>query len=358
MSEVTLEVDGKKLSGWKTVSIERELGAICGRFSVSLLDSWEKLSKSWFIKPFSKCTVYIDDERVLTGYVDAVNMAHSSNGTEISVSGRDLTSDLVDCTPGLKVFQYNNISYSTLARKLLANFSIEFVRDYDPKKAFKFVQINPGTRVSSILEEYARYRGLILRTDQFGRLVATNPGSGSSQVSLVYGQNIKAYTLSYDTQQRYSEVRVISQVQDVADFFGTQANQVEGVAKDAGVPRFRPYEIVADQSADAVDGKTRARWEANTRAAKSEVLNVEVVDWRQGPGLSFPLWEVNSKVWVQIPEVGLNGEFLISSVRFMKDVNGGTVTNLGIERKDAYQPEPTVDPNSSLSSFFEDVGGE
>jgi len=352
VSEITLEVGGNRLEGWKRVSIERELGAICGRFSLGMVDSWNAASQSWFVKPYSACRVLIDRDPVLTGYVDQLEVSRSSSGLEISAAGRDKTADLVDCSAILNAYELKNVTLSQLVRKLIADFGIKYVEQASPGKPFPFVQISCGTRVAQILEDHAKYRGVLFQTDEAGQLVLALPGAKRAATAIISGQNLKQYTIRYDTQDRFSKYVVQSQTAGSAEDFGASSNQIQGQATDSGVPRYRPYGIVADQSATADDSKKRAQWEAISRAARTVRVSVEVVGWRQGPDEKSPLWEVNAKVQVKIPEAGLDGEFLIAGLHFSRDLGGGSTTTIELERPDAYLPEPLVDPETKVFGAF------
>jgi prophage tail gpP-like protein len=357
VSEVVLEVDGRRISGWKRIQIERELGAFCGRFHLGLLDSWELLSKSWYVTPFADCKIYIDRELVLTGYVDNVSIAKSTSGTDISFSGRDITSDLVDCSALAKPYQFDEKTLSDLVKIVLKGFPITYVERADPGKKFRRIDIPPGSRIANVLDEYSRYRGLFFITNEKGELELVQPGNRKSDTSLVVGQNIKSFQVQYDTQQRFSKYFVFSQSQGVPDFFGAKANQIQKTAQDKGVPRYRPLGFLADFSATAEDAQKRANWEATVRAAKMVTLNVDVAGWRQGNfvNLAPSFWSVNQLVDVEILEIGLKEELLISSVRFSYDSSGGQITTLGLERKDAYLAEPLKDPG--IERNLDDFGG-
>lgn len=360
MYEVSLEVGGRRLFGWKRISIERDLGALCGRFSLGILDSWGGLGQSWFIQPFAECKVYIDRDLVLTGYVDNISVSETSSGTDITVSGRDITSDLVDCSLIAKAYELQNVNLSQLVRKLIltGQFRIGYSEEISPGKAFERIDLSPGTRYASILEDYARYRGLFFYTDGEGTLTLAKPGSKKAKCALIFGQNIKSYQVQFDTQQRYSDYRVLAQAQGLAEFGGSLANQIQGRAQDRGVPRFRPFGFVAGMSATASDSQKRAEWEATVRAGKMTTVSVDVAGWRQGVEKTAPLWEINSLVYVELPKVGLGGEFLISSVRFSIDSGGGTVTTIGLESPDAYTAEPLKDPQLEKYLDFNSAGDD
>ena len=47
-------------------------------------------------------------------------------------------------------------------------------------------------------------------------------------------------------------------------------------------------------------------------------------------------------MFLKIPDVGLDGEFLISGVKFVRDISGGTGTSLDLVPPDAFLPEPVI----------------
>ena len=51
------------------------------------------------IRPGDLCQVFIGNDLVLTGFVDATPIRYDGNAVGVGVKGRSKTADLVDCCP-------------------------------------------------------------------------------------------------------------------------------------------------------------------------------------------------------------------------------------------------------------------
>ena len=67
MSQLVLEVDAQRYSGWETVRIGRSIEAAAGSFSLVVSDR-----RSWPIPMGAAARALIDDEPVVTGNVERV----------------------------------------------------------------------------------------------------------------------------------------------------------------------------------------------------------------------------------------------------------------------------------------------
>lgn len=354
MHDVKLKSGDKVFTGWKSVQIQRDLRSLAGSFSLSLLDTWSPADRSWFFPPFSEVSVEVDDDLVLTGFVDSLNISQTPAGADISVAGRDKTSDLIDCSIPSEEYQFFNVNLMQITRSVLRGFDIVFRPEVQSLEPFDHFEFNRNQPVGQILEEWAGYRGLLFGTNENGDLILRKVGSDRSEVDLIEGENIKEYSISYDVQNRFSDYTILSQIEpSIALAFNVNQLSQEGFAKDSGVPRFRPKTLIADLSAEQGDAQKRAQWEATNRAADSEQLSLTVVGWRKGDSPRSPLWKVNELVGVRLPSVGIDQEMLIGAVSYLKSVSGGTECQMTLQRPDAYKPEP-VKPSSEF--FIENFG--
>lgn len=341
MNEVILKAGGQAFRGWKDVSIQRDLRSLAGSFSVSLVDSWKETDQNWVLAPYTPVEVFIDELKVLTGFVDSMNVELTPEGTSITVAGRDKTGDLIDCASTLSNNYVDNVNLSQLTKLLVAPYGIEVVTEDPGNPPFPRFEFNLGATVASTIEHWARFRGLLIGSDEEGRLVIRVPGSQRSSVDLIEGQNLKSVSFSFDTQRRFSDYLVLSQIDPAtAKAFAVPSVSVDGRARDAGVGRFRQTVLVAEQSAVIEDSVKRAQWEATTRAAASERISVELASWKKGIEPDSELWRVNELVGVSIPSLGIKDELLVSGVTFSRSVSRGTIAMLTLERKDAFIPEP------------------
>lgn len=335
-----LYVNGKIYEGWKEVEIKRSLKAASGSFSMSITDRWSGQNAPWIIAPGDAAEVRIGADVLITGYVDTVSSSMDKDARNISVSGRDKTADIIDCSVVSKTGEYANVTLLSLAQNLCAPFGISVAASQSTGAAFEVFKVQQGEAVFEALDRAARKRGFLLTSDTKGGLFITRPGSTRSNTRLQQGENIKVASSTFDSKERFSEYIVKGQdsgfTNEVDPAF---AYAVKASAKDPTVARYRPLVIQSEQLTSIGDAKTRAGWEATTRAAKSGKFNITVQGWRQGDG---SLWQPNQLILAYADWIGLNGEMLVTDVSYSLTSEQGTICVLSLERKDAYLPEPSV----------------
>jgi prophage tail gpP-like protein len=60
--------------------------------------------------------------------------------------------------------------------------------------------------------------------------------------------------------------------------------EVEGEARDPGVPRYQPRVVMVESTADGPTAMQRAVWQAEYNAARGALSRVIVPGWRQSDG--------------------------------------------------------------------------
>lgn len=342
MADVRLSVSGSDYLGWKKVRIERGIDTISGVFGLEVSDRWRAGDQPWAIRPGTECTLSVDGETVITGYVDVVRASYDAGSRALQISGRDKAADLVDCSALNNPDNWQGITIGKLATELATPYGIEVDDQTDDAQPFELAKIQPGEAPFEILERYARQRGVLVISDGAGRVVLTKPGKQRADVALEQGVNILRASGTADFSQRFSEYLVTGQTAGTDTVFGPEASQVQGSARDAEIRSARRLLIVAHNSADAENLQKTAEWEATVRAARGSPLTITVQGWHQTPG--GRLWQPGEIVqvkssWLQLDEAV---DFLINSVALTKSDSDGTIAELELLRPDAYAPQPEV----------------
>jgi len=335
-----LMVNGKGHEGWTQVVIKRSMKAIAGSFSLSVSDRWAEEKQGLPVVPGDECRVQIGTDVVITGYVDAVETQIDSSARSITISGRDKTADLVDCSVEGQPSQWKNLSLKQLLQKLATPFGVDVTLDATllalvPGDKWTY---QPGESVFENMDRAARVCGVLLMNTGNGKILVTRAGSTRAATELVQGENILTASASFDQKGRYSVYKVKSQAVplegddgDPAPSFGAM-----GTATDAGVTRYRPLVIMAESAANKAMCQKRAQWEVAVRTGKGSRVAVKVPGWRQGDG---KLWQVNQLTKVNAPWLGINIELLITDLSFTKG-DGGTFTDMQLEPVQAYTENP------------------
>lgn len=334
-----LLVNGKAYEGWTQITVRRSLKAIAGGFSLKLVDKWSEEKAPWQLAPGDECKIQIGSDTVLTGYVDDVDPEMDANAVGLSVSGRDKTGDLVDCSIDFNPGTWSNISLLGIAKKVASPFGIgvKVAAGVSVGPLFISWKVQQGESCFETLERAARLRGVLLVNDGKGNIVITQGGTARAATELVQGENILSASAKYSQKERFSKYTVKGQGAGLEDVAPETDFQPAGIATDSGVKRYRPLLIIAEGAVTAAVARQRAKWESSVRIGKSSQVRVTIPGWRQSSG---KLWTINEVTRVKAPRLGINLDLLITEVAFEK--GDKTTTELTLEPTAAYTPDPTL----------------
>lgn len=348
MADVRLTVGGQEYGGWKTMRVSRSLDAIAGGFELGVSERWHGQQQLWPIRAGDACGIALEGEVVLAGYVDGSQYRYDADTHTVTVTGRDASADLVDCSADLGVWELLATPLGSLASRLGAQFGIPIAIQggvtLPPPPAKQ--TITPGDSAFEVLERACRFAGVLPMADGRGGVVLTRAGTTRVPGALVEGDNILSASLSHDASQRYARYIVTGQRQGSDEDFGEPVAGVRGEAQDAGVARsVRLLRVQADGDVTIDYARRRAAWEAAVRAARADQVVITVQGWRHAGGA---LWPLNALVPVRSPRLAVDGDLLITQVVYALSQEAGTTTELTLQRPDAYMPEPIIPPAGSV----------
>lgn len=347
--EIELLVEGRSFSGWEEMSVARALNAVAARFSLVVSDR-----DPFPVRPGQECTVRVAGSVLVTGYVDALEFKGGPRGRSLSVSGRDKTGDLVDCSELSDPGEWSDIGLDELAQLIAAPFGIDVRSVFtDTPEPFFLFRRQPGETAWSAIERACRLRGVLAFSSGDGALLLDRPASSPGAVTLLEGEggNVEEWTVTVDQTDRFQTYLVRGQTNGSDEYSGEFAAEIEGQASDPKIQRFRPLLVLAEGALTFEDAADRAAWEASTRAARAARLEVLVQGWRQTP-FTGPVWAINTLVPVRIPSAAISADLLLDTVTFTR-TTAGSSTRLGLVRPDAYRPQPIVE---DFDDFLEGDG--
>lgn len=347
MAEVTLTIDGRIHSGWKRARIMRSLESMTGAFELVLSVRETTQGEDRPIAAGSACTLQVDGETAITGWIDRVAVRLDKDNHEISVSGRDRAADLVDCSAVAKPGSWRGATMETIVRALIAPFGISARFTASTGAPIRRFALQQGETVQAAIERLCRFRGLICHSAADGSLVIGSPDEGRSIGRLVEGENILSIDASHDVAERFSEYLVKGQAAGDDEANGRAIAQVKATAKDGAVARYRPLLIVAEEQADAAALRRRAAWEANVRAARGQQVQTVQPGWT---GPDDALWRPGSRVDVVAPSAFVTSTMLIVTVELTKDEDG-TIATLTLQRPEAWKQ--LAEPEGKNASALE-----
>jgi prophage tail gpP-like protein len=336
-------VQGEKLTGWKSVSITKSLETLSGNFSLTMI---EKENIERLINTQDLLQVYIDDTKLMTSYIDTMDPTVTPKDIVMTVAGREITADLIDCsainTPGT----WNNIKVIRLIEQLLAptptqSFLMAVQSEVVFTKKIKKFSINTGDTVFDGLQKICTTQGVLPITNPDGDIVLVDTGkaSGPTVDSLVLGENVISARGNINFKERFSHYSVKGESSGSGGGWGGSSSKIIGAygeAIDENITRFRPLQIKSEDNTDNAFALRRASWEAQVRAGKSQKLTVTVPEWRQSDGT---LWDTNKTAIVKIEPLRIDTSLLIVSLTYELN-ESGRFTSINLAPPDIYQPEP------------------
>lgn len=341
MSIAALRINGAIYSGWLSVSVTASMCQAARSFDLRLTERWPGRTEAWRIREGDACTVELDGETVLTGWVDEFSPAYEPEAHAVRVAGRSKTADLVDCSAMVKGGQFKGYPVDAIARTLAANVGlgdIKVIAKASAGAAFPDVQINPGETCFELIERLCRLRALLACDDAAGNLVLTRAGAGGFRRAgaIRRGVNVHGASASLSQARRFSDYFVRGQQTGTDNLFGTEAAQPQAHVNDAAVRRKRPRLVIAENQGSISDFTARAHWEQRFGAAEGVVATYRLRSWRDAAGR---LWSPGDLVPVEDDWLGISQDLLIKTVTYQKD-DQGTAATVELVPADALTPEP------------------
>jgi len=367
---VRLVVNGKEYGGWKSVRIEAGIERQARSFELGVTSKWPgQTDIPRRIQPFDACQVFIGNDLVVTGHVDATPIKYDARTVTVGVNGRSKTADLVDCCPppggeaitvstggewkdvvGLHGHptenvvtppartsnQWRNQRVEVIASALAAPYNVRVIAEVDTGQVIPDHQVQPGETVFESIDRMLRLRNLLSTDNAFGDLVLIDVGSaGKAVTALVLGKNVLASNASLDYRGVFSDYIVKGQRSGSDDEFGEIISESEATAiSDVRSKRRRVLVILQSGQADVGTCRDRAEYERAYRAAKALETSYTVVGWRQGDG---SLWQPNQTIRVIDEIVGFDDDMLVAEVAYVLDENG-MKTEIVVGPPDGYRP--------------------
>lgn len=365
---VRLLVNGQEYGGWKSVRITAGIERQARDFDLEVTDRWPgQTDIPRRIQPGDPCQVYIGQDLVMTGYVDATPIRYDGKTVGVGVKGRSKTADLVDCCPiptgqstavsdggtwkdvigpdGKKpnvvkppaksASQWRNQKLEVIAAALAAPYGIRVVAEVDTGKAIPDHQVQVGETVFESIDRMMRLRHVLSTDNEKGDLVFIDVGStGRAGTAIELGKNILTGNSPLDYKGVFSEYIVKGQRAGNDEQYGSDVAEEEGSAEDdsnttvtgetatatdARAKRRRVLVIKQSGQADEGTCKDRAEYERAHRAAKALQTDYTINGWRQEDG---SLWVPNLLVRVRDGLIGFDTEMVIAEVSWILGKEG------------------------------------
>lgn len=338
---VTLTVDGLDYGGWTSVEISAGLERQARDFTIGITWRWPGQNEARPIKQGARCQLRIGGDLVLTGYVFATPVNYDDKRVTVSIKGRSITADLVDCAAVNKPGQWKNQSVQAIVAALAKPYSIKVVSQIATTASLTDHTIEPGEKAFESIDRLLTLFRVFSTDNARGEVVLAEPGSAGRAVDQIeLGRNVKTCDASLDFSGVFSDYQVIGQRSGTDDSFGVEASEVSASVSDERISRYRALVIQESGQMTAKLAADRANWERGNRIGRALEVTYVVTGWRQSNGA---LWLPNMIARVVDPMLGMDRDMLIVEVTYTLNDQGTTCT-LKVGPPDSYLPEPN-DPH-------------
>src|SRR5437868_14707721 len=117
-SMLIIIVGGMRFGGWKDVRVSRGIERACGDFDIGCTQRWPGEDARFEIPEGASCEIWIGNDKVLTGYVDMVDVEYDAENATCKIAGRSKTCDLVDCSPDFTDAELAGLSIVAVAQNV------------------------------------------------------------------------------------------------------------------------------------------------------------------------------------------------------------------------------------------------
>lgn len=354
-----LEVSGIEYDNFTSASCELRLDALSNSFS------FEAAAAEGEALPFKggeECKVIVNDETVLTGFIEIIEVSYDANDHIIFIAGRDKTNDLLDSTVTAIDDIRAPITLKEIIEKVISNIgiSIEVIEDVSTDSfnpAEDIAAADAGTNAFSFIEQFARKRQVLLTSNSDGNIVITSGSAeqaagGIQHIIGEFDNNVLNASFSFDISQRFNSYIFKSELSPIAaNNAGVTENSSivdqTGSILDEDIREGRQLVIESELTSSDAQNEVRAIWEANIRKARSLNYSATVHGYAVEP--NGDLWQINKLYQIVDDYIGKQEPMLCNSILFTLDTSNGEQTILGFVDQNAYSLELT-DPSTSITA--------
>lgn len=356
---IEIEINGENYSNFISGTVSRRFDEFCGTFDF-------KCSKDdvddFNINAQSECVIYVNGKKAITGVIDKVSPSEDATSSEVDISGRDRTCDIVDSSIPSSIALSGNFNLVTVIEKVLKILElddIKVINEISDLKDFTTADIissEVDKNAFEFINDYAQKVSAILITDEDGNIRITRAGTNRVPDKLVNvigtaeqtkDNNLLSSSAGYDFSQRYNKYVVVSQGNTTTQQGNVSADTVsqKGIAYDNEVRKSRVLVIKSNNACDNKTCQDIATLECNVRRANSLKYNCEVAGFTFNSG---ELYSINTLITVIDDDNFISSELLVKSVDF--NFGDGSTTSLELAVADAYTLQANLDEIESRTN--------
>ncbi|WP_454908379.1 phage baseplate assembly protein [Variovorax gossypii] len=336
---VELRVGGKIFGGWTRVFIRRSIEQIAGGFVLEVSHRWPGVDIPVGLREGLPCEVRINDELMITGYIDMYEPEVTEKSSFIRVEGRDKTGDLVDCSAIHKSGQWRGATLQQIVSDIAAPFGIKVkvAAGLDQGESFKSFALEDGEKAFDAIDRACRLRAVLCTSTPAGDVLLTDAGTEVAGAAIEEGVNARQFRATHTWKERFSQITLKAQAPGDDDEYGASVAHLKATASDPEINRYRPLIVMADHSTSSSSLKERAAWEVRVRMGRGKRGTCTLVGWRTGKdGIGGELWLPNTTTPITSERMNLDQTMLIVGCTYTLSEKGA-FTEVEFARPEAFE---------------------
>lgn len=346
MNKIIIEIDGKRYEGWTNMESSSGMDEIAGTFQFTATAS---MQSSFPIKNGAGAKVFVNGTQTHAGNVETVVVAYTAIDHRISISGRDITGDIVDSKLSKSIEFTKNTTLVSVIEKALADLNFDLkventAGDIEPFALNELVSSTIGEGAFEFMSKYAQKRQVLLGFNGIDTIQIFRASQEKLPVKLTNkigakDNNILNATVIYDQVNRFNKVQIFSQDNTVQ----SEASPSETVDKttvqfDTQIRSSRQTAYVIGNTLNQTDGQKLADWYVNIARGRSITYQANVQGFEYATG---EIWKKNKLVRVEDDFANIYSYMLIRKVNFIQS-SAGTFTVLELVPPDAFTLKPNI----------------
>ena len=335
----------------KSMQFTDSLTSICSSFQATLSFIPTDVNKQDVIRlsilPNSDNGL-LSEEVVFTGILDKAEVNISPQGTTSTISGRSMTSLLVDGYVYSEKQVYKNINILDFFRTISAN---GYPGRFISQTAKTNVMINEavwnrGDTIFSVIDRYCGEFGIDATTDSLGNLVFFENKREPSGIAVADNTIIKSVVKSLDYTKVFSDY-IIYGARQVGTNVVYKKSQIDGIDVGDDSFRYKKRFVQVEDSSDT-DPTEKAVLYRDICELNAEKIAVSLSTWV----LNNRLFTKNTLLTISLPENSFDDKsFLIHGLRLSFNFSQGFSSQLDLVDEDSYEDSLNfVNQNSFISS--------
>jgi prophage tail gpP-like protein len=346
---VAIIARGREHYGWESVEVSWDMDDIIIHANLTTTEISppnEPILNQWNFPPGEAVMIAASGQLLMHGVVVSYQPQADADQHSIAVTienqaPRDFAHSSVDHPDGS--FPPGTTD-SAIVQKFAQRSGVT-ISDYSSPIAQKDgFQIRPGaTNYAEIMRLFQRGKNLVPQMD--GTLAVIQGHSFGAGGYLKQGDNV-THMQAKLTFDRFGEYEAIGQ--SPLGVMLQQNLQVHAEAFDNTMPTSR-YKRLIDNAASADHlARMRVEWERRRSAGADIQVKITVPGWRTQSGA---FWGINTDIHVHCPWLQVDGMLRAKTVKFIQNLQRGTVTEITLVDPQAYGGEPGVSYSSYIYRY-------